>query len=294
METNTNKTKLKSVVLSRIKQEQICPRSKWYFNCYELFVWLFWVLSVVVGSLAVAVSLFAITYQRYAFYEATHGDFWTFIIETLPYLWFLVLVLMVIFAIFNIRHTKTGYRYSLWKIITSSLVLSLMGGAVLHVAGIGFEVDQKLGKYMNFYQSQEELEQGMWQKPGEGRLVGSLLTVDFDDKNIDGDVSFKDVSGVLWEINVENLFEDDLVVLKSGKKMKLLGQVLSTEPSRFHACGVFPWMFEKNMSIKELSAERRAVIDRIYQHKDHGSSNDLKDIIDRCAELKVMKHLEMM
>jgi hypothetical protein len=294
METNNNKTKLKSTVLDRIQQEKINPRSRCYFNCYEFFVWVFWVFSVLVGSLAIAVSLFAINYQRYAFYEATHGDFVTFIAETLPYIWFFILVLMVTFAIFNIRHTKKGYKHPLWKILSSSLLLSLIGGVALHIAGMGFAVDQKLGKYIDVYQSQEEMEQSMWQKPEEGRLVGMVLGSFSTTEDSDAHITFKDSTGIQWKTNIEDLFEDDLTVLRSGKKMKMLGEVLSTEPPQFHACGVFPWMFEKNMSIKELSTERRSVIDRIYKHKDHGSSDELKAIVNRCAELKVMRHLEMM
>jgi len=292
MESNTNKTKLKSTVLDRIQKEKICPRSRWFFGCYEFFLWALWIFSILVGSLAIAVSLFAITYQRYAFYEATHGSFLVFIVETLPYIWLVTFVVMVILAIFNLRQTKGGYRYPFWKVLISSLVFSFVGGGLLHVVGMGFMVDKKLGEHLHMYQSQEKMEQKMWQRPNEGRLVG--FVVKMSNESNQNSINFKDIRGIEWETNIQNLFEDDLIVLRSGKKMKILGQVISTEPHRFHACGVFPWMFEKNMSMKELSAERRAVIDRIYQHKDHGSSSELKNIIDRCAELKVMKRLEMM
>lgn len=296
MENTSKKTELKTRVLDRIEQEDLNPRSSFYFKCHELTVWVLWVLSVLIGALAIAVSLFAITYQKYAFYEATHENLITFMVEALPYLWFVILVFMILLAVFNVRNTKKGYRYPLWQIVISSLVFSFVGGYAMHFAGMGFMIDQKLGEYIAMYQSQEKMESRLWQNPGEGRLVGFLALTE----NTSGDekIIFKDIKNTKWEVNVTNLQEDDFIILNSGKKMKVLGQVLSFTPPRFHACGVLPWMFEKNMSVNELSRERRGVIKRIYSHKDndlsHKQLEDSLEKIDLCRELEAISRLHMM
>ncbi len=300
METNTTKTELKNNVLERIEQEKIVPRSKIVFSCYEILLWSSWLLSVLIGALAIAVSVFAVSYQKYAFFEATHEDFVAFIVETLPYLWFLVLAFMILFAIFNLRHTKRGYRYPLWLVILSSLTLSVAGGTTLYYADMGYMMDKKLGQYLSAYQSQEKMEEKMWQNPKEGRLVG-VLVIKEDDSLPAGHVLIRDAREQLWVVNIKDLYEDDLIIMNSGKKMKVLGQMLSMSPSHFHACGILPWMFEKSMSVKELSRERVAIIDRIYQHKDRlkerdsiqGVLNDQEVVRDYCAELKAVDRIRM-
>jgi len=50
--------------------------------------------------------------------------------------------------------------------------------------------------------------------------------------------------------------------------VRVLGTQVSTDPARFHACGVFPWMLDKKRAMSELSAERQAYIDKMYAHSD--------------------------
>jgi hypothetical protein len=63
METNDQKKpSLKACVLGRITEEQVCPRSRLFFHSRECFVWFFWFISVLVGSLAVAVAEYVVFY----------------------------------------------------------------------------------------------------------------------------------------------------------------------------------------------------------------------------------------
>ncbi len=78
---------LKQTVLARIDQENVCPRGRWLFHSRECVVWTLWLVTVLVGALAVAVSLFVIAQRQYALYEATHDNFLTFLVTVLPYLW---------------------------------------------------------------------------------------------------------------------------------------------------------------------------------------------------------------
>ena len=136
-ESQKTEESCKDKVFSRIQGEAISPRSKLVFQSREFAVWALWTLSIVVGAFSVAVVGFVLTHHEYALYEATHENFATFIVEALPYMWILTFGLMAAVAIFNLRHTKHGYRYPLWQVFGSSVVLSLVGGGVLHVFGFG-------------------------------------------------------------------------------------------------------------------------------------------------------------
>jgi hypothetical protein len=158
---------------------------------------------------------------------------------------------MAIFAVFNLRHTKHGYRYPLWQILGSSVVVSLVGGAGFHLLGVGFMLDEQLGMKVKMYESQIKMEQKMWQAPEAGRLVGSV-TIDSIAGDMINKLSFKDVTGFTWEIDESELKPAEIDLLKGGSRVRLLGQIMPDNSAVFHACGVLPWVYEKRYSANEL------------------------------------------
>ena len=150
------KESCKGDVMNRIECERICPRSRMFFQTRECIVWVLWLLSIVVGALSVAVIIFVMSSQQYSLYHSTHDNFITFLIEALPFLWIIIFGLMAAVAVHNIRHTKSGYKYPLWLVLSSSVVLSLAGGAVLQIFGLGCTTDQVLGERMSMYDSLEK------------------------------------------------------------------------------------------------------------------------------------------
>jgi len=254
---------LKETLFKRIETEGVEPRSRILFRCHECMVWFFWVMSIVVGAFAVAISLFVITHRQYELYEATHDNFFTFVVDALPYLWIVVFGLMIFLAVYNFRHTKRGYRQSPVLLVLSSVVLSFAAGSAMQLFGMGYTVDDLLGKNMVFYMSQEKLESRIWQAPEEGRLLGRQV---FSTLSPTSTIVFEDSTGKRWGINVRELLVRDLELLSEGKTVRLLGKAKNQELRLFHACGVFPWMVDKNVTRGEMSAEREAFMRSVYEH----------------------------
>lgn len=256
----------KDKVMSRIECEGICPRSKTFFKTRECAVWALWAVSVVVGALAVAVTLFVIAHRQYALYEATHDNFLTFMVEALPYLWIVMFALMVGVAVYNLRHTKGGYRYPLWQIFGSSMVLSLAGGATLHVFGFGYFIDHELGEQMRMYTSQEKMEMRMWQNPEDGRLLGKVSAVPLPSE-APGVVTFTDVSGKDWKVDVSDLAPHELDLLTKEENVRLIG-VMTEGDMLFHSCGAFPWLLDKPAKREDLEAARVAFEDKLHSYEE--------------------------
>jgi hypothetical protein len=254
---------LKETLLHRIESENVCPKSKLFFQSRECLVWFLWMLSVVVGAFAVAVSLFVVIHHQYAFYEATHDNFFTFLVDALPYLWFMVFGLMAYVAVFNIRNTSHGYKYSVSIILGSSLVLSFAGGSALQLFGFGYSIDHILGSSMNSYMSQEKIEKKLWQEPAEGRLMGKQV---FGTLAPTSTIIFEDISGNRWRMNITELPQRDINLLASEKTVKLIGKQISSPVSIFHACGAFPWMMDKNITMNDMKTERNLFIERVNEH----------------------------
>jgi len=255
---------LKSTLLQKIEDKKLCPRSRWFFRSRECLVWFLWFVSVVIGALAVAISVFVVTHHQYALYEATHDNFFTFLVEVLPYIWIIVFAVMVGVAVFNIRHTRRGYRYSLLTIIGSSVVLSFAGGSTLQYFGFGHTVDSLLGQQMPMYMSQEKYEHNLWLQPEEGRLVGRQVEATLASTSV---IVFEDASGDRWRMEIQELFAYDQQLLESGKMVRVLGETKSADARIFHACGVFPWMMDGVVSRKDMSTERAAFMQRIHDHR---------------------------
>ena len=141
----------------------------------ECAVWLWWVLSVLVGAVAVAVMLYVSTMAGYALYEATHDSWFEFVVEVGPWLWLLLFILMAGAAYYNVRCTKKGYKYPFWSIIVSSLVLSVLGGVAFNYLGASGLIEKTLAEKMPMYRSFEKLERSWWLRPDDGLLIGTFL-----------------------------------------------------------------------------------------------------------------------
>jgi len=298
---NTNKDKksmLSSMVLERI--EQITPDSKWKFLCMNYFVWIAWALSVVFGAISFTVLLYVGTHARFELYEATHDTPLSFFAEVLPYLWIGTFIAMGSFAYFNMRHTKCGYKYPMWQLLVSSVLFSVLGGIVLHIFGTGHLIDTQLGKGMPIYKSLERTEAQMWQRPEKGRLLGVFSEMDDKDEMY----IFIDADAKKWNIQTVELRPDDRALLSSGNTVRVLGITTDSNARQFHACGVFPWMFDDDVSVKEMKIGRRIFIERMYEHMEKGEriQEFEKEVFEQnsdtpfkrglCAELSILKRMK--
>lgn len=252
-------------IMNRIEGERIAPCPRWQFTCAHYGVWVLWALSVVAGAIAVAVMMYVGNHARFALFEATHTTPLSFFVEVLPYVWMLFFTIMALFAYYNLRHTKRGYKYSFTHILLSSLVFSLVGGVILHVFGTGHLIDSSLSKTMPLYPSLERVEMKMWQNPAEGRLVGRFGA----EIEPEMQYSFTDTKNISWTVIVTELREPDRQLLFSTEPVRLLGTTTNRTERIFHACGVFPWMFttESDMPTEQLSEQRKQFITRMHEHK---------------------------
>jgi hypothetical protein len=262
-ESTSTPKKLTTCIFERIEAEQVCPRPRWFFHSRECVVWTLWLLSVIVGALAVAVTLYTLTVRQYALYEVTHGSFWWSLAAALPYVWLVAFVGMVVFAVYNLRHTKRGYRYPLWQIIVSSMVVSVGVGGALHTIGWGHLADTMLGERWAMYQSQQKYERALWQQPSAGRLVATMVGSTSEPHSI----IMRDVDGVEWVVDMASVSKADHDLLQSGLPVKVLGMVHQDTAGVFTACGSAAWYFHQPMRRRDLYAEREAFWGRIAHQR---------------------------
>ncbi len=279
-------------ILARINAEHVVPTPRYAFVLREYIHWILWVATIIVGALAVAVTVYDGLSATYALYEATHDNFWTFLVSVLPYLWLFVFALMTGVAVRGLRATKRGYRYPTIVVLGSSILCSLFGGLLFHLFGFGFWLDNILGQQITQYMSMEKMELGMWQAPDQGRLIGMLVTTD-DGSSTDVTLQFEDARGQIWTISNEELNERDLVLLQSNTRVRLLGT--TTDATTFHICGVFPWMYERAMGWGEMQRERSVFEQTMSAHRsmsgEGGMQGNAIPTDELCSHLKMMARM---
>lgn len=293
-----SKTRLSNAVLDRI--ELITPEARWKFLCSNYFVWIAWALSVIFGAISFTVLMYVGDHARFALYEATHATALSFFVDILPFIWVGAFMLMAAFAYFNMRHTKSGYKYPVWQLLVSSMVFSVIGGIVLHIFGAGYLIDTQLGKGMPMYRSLERAEAKMWQNPDEGRLLGVFSEMDEDDEMY----VFLDEKAKRWNIQTIELRDRDRELLSSGNTVRVLGTITDSDAGYFHACGVFPWMFDGSVSVRDMKTDRKLFVERMYEHMEKGGrlkklerevfkeDQDMPFDDGVCSELSVMKRMK--
>ena len=280
-------------VLERIDKEVIIPTPRWQFSLSEWAIWVLWAGTVFFGAVALAVTAYVTMSATYALYEATHENFVTFLVESMPYVWLLLFLLLTYLAVFEVKKTKRGYRYNTFFILGSSLAGTLFGAIFFHSLGMGYLVDKTLGQQLSMYMSMEKMEQKMWQMPQAGRLIGQ---VESPQSRGEGDViNFKDGEGILWRLSDNELNERERTLLLSGALVRMLGT--TTSEFSFHACGVFPLMQERAMGRSDMMHEREEFTAMMQSHRRMTDQNDSEFVGHMAPEVplgSLCAHLEMM
>lgn len=259
---DTKSSVLCASVFDRIEKDHVAPLPKWQFLCVEYGIWTLWALSVLFGAIAFSVLIFFITHAGFAVYEATHDSAFDLFIDILPLAWVGVFGLMALLAHYNLRHTKCGYKYTVLRVLVSSIVFSFIGGLVLHAIGMSVLVDSFMAKQSSVFPALERFEHRIWQQPKEGRMMGVFIS-----HSSTSDVAlFSDAKGVVWQLNTAELTPLDMDTLYSGKRVHVIGIPSTTTESYVYGCGVLPGERQKELSFGDMRKEREVFVERMKVH----------------------------
>ena len=222
-------------IIARIKSEGITPTPRWHFLMKEGVVWSLGALSVALGSMAVAGILFEIRNAWWDVYDATHSTFVDFLLDAVPFMWFLIFGLFVVTAYLFVRQTKGGYRYRFFILVGISLAASGVGGTLLYVTGAGAFVDEEVGAYVPMHHPLVERERVMWSVPGKGLIAGVVRELSYTEpvmwiENFDGEP---------YELALSSFSLKDRNLLHVGDVVRVIGIPSTTTPHTLQGCLIF-------------------------------------------------------
>jgi hypothetical protein len=224
-------------ILSKIKEEKIEPKPKWQFLLRDCFIWLVFLVSLLVGAVAFCVSLYIFTTNDWDLYKYLHTTLVGHIFISIPYIWIILLVIFILIANYNFKHTKKGYRHEVYVVFGFSFLGSLILGYFLHSLGMGEGIEKNLASSLPFYEKMTCCgnRKDIWDQPEKGLLGGEIMEL-LDEENFE----LKDFHGMIWLVREnKNILEYRPLFIQSGKQVKIIGE--KKEPAVFWAKEIRPW-----------------------------------------------------
>ena len=218
-------------ILEKIKKDHIRPKPRWEFLLKNYVIWAAFAVTILVGSLATGVMIFMVSHTDWQYHLAFASPAKQILIN-LPYFWLIILAIFITLALYNLKHTKKGYKYNPLVIIIASIIISVIIGSVVYAIGGGERLEDIFYRRLPFYQKIMEYRGRMLLNPEVGRIPGVIAEVNEDS------IKVKDFRGQIWEITTST---ENFVV---GQRVIIVGQ--QTLDNEFEGRMIKPWFGPSN------------------------------------------------
>lgn len=230
-------------MLEKIHSRKVVQKSRLGFVLKNSFFWIIFSLSVIVGTISFSIIIFAFSQSEYDIISHISHSRIEFIMGFLPLFWIIFCIIFLLISFFGIRYTKTGYRYPVFIIFSSSFIFSLIFGVVLFFSGGAEKIELIFSKNVSMYKSIEEKKIMFWSMPKNGFLSGII-------NNKIGDIIFvKGFNGNNWQIKYNDAVVRGKIELEKGDIIKIIGKL---ENNIFIAKEIRPWKGQGNNSLQGL------------------------------------------
>lgn len=230
--TNDEK-KISTQVLEQIKQEEVKPKPRWTFLLKDWVLWGTGAIAILLGALSLSVIFFVVKTNDWDIYHHITAQPFGFVLESMPYLWLIVLGLFIFIAQYQMHHTNNGYRYPLSAVVLVLIGISAIGGILFSRFGLGKVIHESLEGRSPLYRQLASPKTQRWAKPMDGRLAGEVLSIESDE------FMLLDINDQEWEVYLpeEPLFHEYLPEV--GERVRVLGEEFGS--FTFKAKQILPW-----------------------------------------------------
>ncbi len=256
-------------VIKKIEEEKVAPLAKWHFVVKDNTFWALWLVSIIIGSCAVAASIFVFLNAGWQYEAITHDSFLNFFFDIVPLFWIISFALMIFLGYYNIRKTSRGYRFSFVLIVIASLLLSFLGGTFLYSIGVGKSIDN-FRDPIPFAKPIIRLEEDRWNNSDKGLFSGVVKSLDKKSKLVTLEMSV----GIEKAFSTIELSDRDLEFLTPDSRVRIIAG-LDKETNILVACAVLPWeepgipYTPRQIHLpQKLESERNRDLERINICKD--------------------------
>lgn len=246
-----NEKNISKNILEAIKSVGIKPKPKWQFLIKDWVIWIFFAITIFIGSLATSIIIYMVKNNDWDLYGRLG---YLFFFRTLPYFWIIILVIFVFLAYYNFKHTKGGYRHKFYIILLAAIIISFLLGTLFYFSGFGRKIETRMQKSLPLYHKMfikrmsEHRRQELLQ-PDKGILAGTVII----DDRIDN-FELEDFSGKVWTVLFSEALIHGLRQIELGAELMIVGQKI--DESTFRAERIRPWFSPDMMHYRPMMKEK--------------------------------------
>lgn len=220
-------------ILKKIEEKHIKPIPKWQFVLLHVGLFVMFGFAILFGSMATGIMLFHISRTDWEIVPRLAGGLHSFI-YVLPYMWIIVVGLMIFLATLVYKHTHKGYKLKPSVVVAVSIIASLLIGSILFATKSAEGIERALRENVQSYVQYQELRDKIWQAPERGILPGKIVDIQKDSLML-----LDDFSGKRWEVDIEDVTLPPFAPKpKVGDKVIVIGE--KTGRDTFTAEGIRP------------------------------------------------------
>lgn len=211
-------------ILSTLQERNIHPRSRWWFVARSIAVWIAAGIVGIAAGFAMGTVIFLVVDHDWDIAQYVGRPFFLYAIESIPYVWIVLCVLLIAFLYQNIRSTERGYVYETSRLMMISILGSACVGTLLFVAGFNAKAHNALLAEFPWYGSLIYEKHDIWTHPEQGLLSGVVEVTSTDGFLV------RDEEDSLWNILVSTTTAyQKNAIPKPGEIIKIIGtEVAST------------------------------------------------------------------
>lgn len=225
---------LKNIILQKIKNKEISKKPRWFFAVKNSAFWVFWGVSVVIGSVSFAVIVFLVSDYDWDVYQKLNMSLPQHIITSLPYIWIALLGICLFLAYREFKNTKSGYRFAPYLIAGGSVFVGIIIGSAAYASGLGEKIDTVMSDSIPPYRQMVRTKMDLWKKPERGLIAGRIGTP-IEDKIFE----FTDLENARWRLDATRATWRFPTPLAPGMTVRIIGEEES--PGMFRAKEIRPW-----------------------------------------------------
>lgn len=202
-------------VLESIEERGTTVKPKWQFQMREGLLWSLITISILIGSLAVAIIVSNISDSDLPLYMRSGQNPFVAVGRLLPYFWIGLLVLIAGAIEWHVKHTKKGYKLRTSVVLGAVVITSTAAGVGLAQINIGRQLDYALEREVPLYAEFITPHHRQWENPDNGILAGNVAAV------TDDYVILQTLRGDDW---IVVLLEDDYEQVEENRVLRAIGE----------------------------------------------------------------------
>lgn len=221
---------ISQIALEKIKESGMKPISKSIFSIKRVLFWSLVGFSIIIGSVSFSVALSILFSNDWDLYNKFG---FSFVLRSLPYFWFVCILLLTILGEFYYRKTSLGYRHRTFMIVSVYVFITVILGSILHVVGWGSRVEESIYENIPVYHGIVFDKDEFWSHPETGLISGKIILIEGKTLNL------LDFNQKVWIINMDNAVTMGRTRLEEGELIKIIG--VTDDGNLFNAEQIRPW-----------------------------------------------------